>query len=273
MTAIEFDHAATGYHPDHAYWLAKAAQLAYSEVDAVRDTTTRWGFDRFENFHAKLGRSLPIEGTQAFAGGTDQMLVVAFRGTEPQKLQDWLTDANALATRGPGGRGLVHLGFNQALDAVYPQVRDTVLRFRDNDQTVWFTGHSLGGALAMLAAARLFFEEPNLLADGVYTFGQPRTCDPTLASSYDDAFATRTFRVVNNNDIVPQLPPQPVYQHVNDIRYFDTDGTLHERHTSAAGGLTDKIGGFTSDAWTPTNDGIRDHLMDAYVGLLEQSVN
>jgi hypothetical protein len=59
----------------------------------------------------------------------------------------------------------------------------------------WFTGHSLGGALAALAAMRLHFEDPRLLADGVYAFGQPRVCDRLFAQAHDDAFHDRTHRL------------------------------------------------------------------------------
>ncbi|RKT88539.1 triacylglycerol lipase [Saccharopolyspora antimicrobica] len=265
-----FDHTVSDYQLPHAYWLARAAKLAYSDEATIRDTVREWGFDRCEYFHAELDSSFPIEDTQAYAAGSDRMIVVAFRGTEPAKIKDWLSDANALVAPGPAGKGLVHEGFSRALDSIYSQVRDAVQRFRDAEQTLWFTGHSLGGALAMLASARMYFESPQLLPDGVYTFGQPRTCDRFLAGPYDDAFPSRVFRFVNNNDLVAQLPPEP-FHHVAAIRYFGADGKLRERMT-VAGGLTDRVKGFTSDAFAPASDGVRDHQVDRYVDLLEKSI-
>lgn len=88
-------------------------------------------------------------------------------------------------------------------------MKDTLAEFRTDGQTVWFTGHSLGGALAMLAGARMYLEEPRLRADGVYTYGQPRTCDRMLATAYNTGFKQRMYRFVNNNDVVPQLPRSP----------------------------------------------------------------
>ncbi|MEV0081744.1 lipase family protein [Saccharopolyspora sp. NPDC050642] len=270
MTVLEFDHAVTGYRLQHAYWLAKAAKLAYDDEATIRETAREWGFDRCEYFHAELDGSFPIEDTQAFAAGSDRMVVVAFRGTEPKKIKDWLTDTNTLAAPGPAGKGLVHLGFSRALDSIYPEVRGAVQRLRDNDQSLWFTGHSLGGALAMLASARIFFGDPKLLPDGVYTFGQPRTCDRLLATPYNQALAERVFRFVNNNDVVPQLPPEPTFHHVEDVRYFDSGGKLHEKITFTAG-LTDKVKGFTGDAFAPAADGIRDHMIDRYVELIQKN--
>jgi Lipase (class 3) len=55
----------------------------------------------------------------------------------------------------------------------------------------------LEGALAMLAAGRMYFEDPKLLANGVYTFGQPRTCDRLFAKAYDTALKSRAFRFVS----------------------------------------------------------------------------
>ncbi|MCI2417953.1 lipase family protein [Saccharopolyspora sp. K220] len=271
-TLSELDHTVTDYQLQHAYWLAKAAKLAYAEEPTIRETTMEWGFDRCEYFHGELDASFPISDTQGFAAGSERMIIVAFRGTEPKKIKDWLTDTNTLAAPGPAGNGFVHFGFSRALDSVFPQVRDAVERLRDNDQTLWFTGHSLGGALAMLASARIFFEDPALLPDGVYTFGQPRTCDRLLADPYSKALASRVFRFVNNNDIVPQLPPEPVFHHVHDVRYFDNSGAMHEK-VSVVSGLADKFTGFTSDVFAPAADGIRDHQIDRYLELIEKNLS
>lgn len=120
-----------------------------------------------------------------------------------------MRDATTPPRPGPGGTGYVHHGFAEALESVYPAVRDTLAGYRTNGQSVWFTGHSLGGALAMLAGARMYLEEPRLAADGVYTYGQPRTCDRLLATAYNKGFRNRMYRFVNNNDVVPQMPPEP----------------------------------------------------------------
>lgn len=143
--------------------------------------------------------------------------------------------------------------------------------FRTNDQTLWFTGHSLGGALAMLAGASMYFEDPKSLANGVYTFGQPRTCDRLLTKAYDTAFKSCAFRFVNNNDIVAQVPPEPLYHHIEAPMYFDVNGKLHEKMTFA-NNLQDKFRGFTSDPVAPATDGIRDHSMEEYLANIEKNI-
>jgi hypothetical protein len=136
---------------------------------------------------------------------------------------------------------------------VYPDIKDTIEEFRTQNQTLWFTGHSLGGALAMLAGAKMYFEAPRLLADGIYTFGQPRTCDRLLAGAHNKAFTSRTYRFVNNNDIVAQVPPEPVYHHVDALRYIDAAGKVHNT-MPFVNNLRDRGKGLTADLFAPASD-------------------
>lgn len=270
--AIEaLDHRTTDYRLSHAYWLARASDLAYKDRAAIETAASDWGFDRVRHFESRHALPFPLEDTQAYTMAGDHMIITAFRGTEPDKIYDWLTDGSAPPTPGPGNKGFVHDGFHQALMSVYPEVRDTLAEFRTGGQSVWFTGHSLGGALAMLAGNRLYFEEPRILPDGIYTFGQPRTCDHLLAVAHNSAIAHRTYRFVNNNDIVPQVPPAPAFAHVDAARYFDAQGALHDS-VPFTRALTDKVRGYTADMFAPASDGVRDHLLRHYLTNLETNL-
>ncbi|SDD67689.1 lipase family protein [Actinokineospora iranica] len=273
MTSMStVDQSATGYSLRHACWMAHAAALAYRSREEIEAKAAEWGFDRVRHHETTFSPPFPLEHTQAYTMGSDRMVITAFRGTEPAQIRDWLSDATTPPWPGPGKTGLVHYGFGEALDSVYPRVRDAVTEFQDNEQTVWFTGHSLGAALALLAALRLHLEEPNLLADGVYTFGQPRVCDRVLAQAHDKAFRGRTHRFVNNNDIVPQVPPEPAYHHTATLHYIDASGKLRDRMPllSAA---ADRVKGFTADMFSPASDGVRDHLMKQYISALEKNLS
>ncbi|MEV6564520.1 lipase family protein [Streptomyces kronopolitis] len=270
MTSTAIDQKATGYTVRHALAMARAAALAYQDEATIDATARTWGFDRVRHHHTTFRPPFPLQDTQAYTLGGHSMILTSFRGTEPAELRDWLSDATTPPWLGPGGKGYVHHGFAEALQAVWPQVGATVDEFRDNGQTVWFTGHSLGGALAMLAGARLHFEEPRVTANGVYTFGQPRTCDRQLSKEFNTAFSDRMYRFVNNNDIVPQLPPEPTFHHVSALRYIDAKGAIH--HTMPLlSGMLDHARGLTADALAPASDGVRDHVMDAYLTALEQN--
>jgi hypothetical protein len=80
------------------------------------------------------------------------------------------------------------------------------------------TGHSLGAALATLSAGRYGSVQ------GVYTFGSPRVGDEVFKKNFD----VKIFRIVNNDDIVSQLPPRGKYLHVGELKLIDSDGIIQE---------------------------------------------
>ncbi|MDY0815859.1 lipase family protein [Kitasatospora purpeofusca] len=266
-----FDHRAKSYSLPHAYWLARAADLAYKDEDTIERQARDWGFTEVRHHRTAFAPPFPLQDTQAFTMAGEHMIVIAFRGTEPQQIRDWLSDTSTPPWPGPARTGYMHYGFGEALESVFPDVRKAVTERRTQDQSVWLTGHSLGGALAMLAGARLLLEDPRLAADGVVTFGQPRTCDRLLAAAYNKGFQNRMYRFVNNNDIVPQLPPEPAYTHVDALRYIDSAGKLHDS-VGLLGGLADRAKGLTADAFAPAGDGMRDHFMRNYLAALEKNL-
>ncbi|MFE2723008.1 lipase family protein [Kitasatospora sp. NPDC059327] len=271
MPIPALDHSTTRYSLPHAYWMARAAGLAALDPPGIEAQARAWGFDEVRHFESTHRMPFPIEDTQAYVMASDRMIVTGFRGTEVRKIYDWLTDVSTPPVPGPAHQGFIHYGFHQALQSVYPDIRDTLGELRTDGQSVWFTGHSLGGALAMLAGARWYFEEPHLLPDGVYTFGQPRTCERLLAGAHNAAFKNRCYRFVNNNDIVPLLPPEPVFTHVEALRHFDADGRLHEAMPLVAG-LKDRAAGVRTDLFAPETDGIRDHHLPNYLAAFERNL-
>ncbi|MFI1198455.1 lipase family protein [Streptomyces sp. BHT-5-2] len=270
-TAIDH-HAKTGYSLPLAYWLAQASDLAYKDESTIESRARAWGFDQVRHHQTRFTPPFPLEDTQAYTAASDHMIITAFRGTEPVQIRDWLSDATTPPWPGPARTGYVHYGFAEALQSVFPDVRKTLAELRTNGQSVWFTGHSLGGALAMLAGAWMYLEDPRLQADGVYTYGQPRTCDRLLADAYNKGFKGRMYRFVNNNDIVPQLPPEPAFTHVDALRYIDSGGRLHDS-MGLLGGLADRAKGLTADAFAPASDGVRDHLIKRYIAAIEQNLS
>jgi triacylglycerol lipase len=114
--------------------LGQSARLAYEDKDTIKDKTKDWRFKQFEFF------ANPDTDTQAFMIANDEMIIVAFRGTQPTDLKDWMTDADLVLVNGPGGK--VHKGFKEALTSVYPAVRKAIADFQTKGQSLWFTGHS-----------------------------------------------------------------------------------------------------------------------------------
>ena len=150
--------------------------------------------------------------------------MIAIRGTEG--IHEWLQDAQFLLVPCPFlvGAGLTEDGFT----AVYrsfttnpapgsPTVVKALggLRWRKPVKTLTICGHSLGGALATLlaidVAANTEFTDPM-----VYSYASPRTGDGTFAAAYNHV-VKRTCRIANRLDLVPKLPPPPLYEHVTGV--------------------------------------------------------
>ncbi len=261
MSTFSFNPNTTRYEPQNAFWLGKAASLAYQDESTVWKETATWGFDRFRFFSKRE--------TQAFVISNDKMIITAFRGTQPAQLKDWMTDVDIALVEGSGGK--VHEGFNRALSYVHQDIRNTITEWQRNGQSLWFTGHSLGAALATLAVAKLRYEEDKPVY-GLYTFGQPRTGDRNFERIFNQDFKPRAFRFVNNNDVVPRVPSRELgYSYVGTFLYFDVDGKLHS-DISWWYRLLDSTKGNIEDFLKPGTDGIEDHAMNNYIDNLEKNL-
>ena len=143
--------------------------------------------------------------------------MAAFRGTEADSIHDIITDAQFAFADWDNLDERVHKGFREALDLVWPQLVAAIKPLAD--RRVWFTGHSLGGALATLAADRLVRERAREgLGElgGVYTFGSPLVGDRRFVDGFNSRVGDRSFRFVNDQDAVTRVPPPLVgYRHVN----------------------------------------------------------
>jgi hypothetical protein len=102
-------------------------------------------------------------------------------------------------------------------------------------EVLYLCGHSLGGAHAVLAAAKIY-EDPRCacLRDklrGVYTFGQPMVGDEEFTSVCDRLFGDRLFRHVYGRDIVPHYPPRlyGAFQSPGQEYLSTPDGWTHRR--------------------------------------------
>ena len=156
----------------------------------------------------ELMEVIDVAETQGFvcrrSAGDEPYVVVAFRGTE-KKVADWLTDADCKPE--VDGQKKVHRGFLKALtgnrDVSNRTVTDIVkLALQSEDAQglpVFITGHSLGGALALLTTV-LVAPDVN---GACYTFGAPRVAN----CEYFRNLKTPVYRVVNSSDAVPRVPP------------------------------------------------------------------
>jgi triacylglycerol lipase len=217
MAEFHFDTNQTRWSDRNAFACALAAQLAYADAQTIDSTVKQWGFRR--------SIFLDRFGTQGFLAGGDEMILLAFRGTEPAMLKDWMADMDVEPVGFLGGE--VHLGFLRALRAVWSDVTAGIAALQTGAQSLWLTGHSLGAALATLAAARLRIEAGTPL-NGLYTFGSPRVGNGDFTSRFDQVLKVQTFRYVNNADVVTRVPNRVPfgYRHVGTFLYFDEHGDI-----------------------------------------------
>lgn len=125
----------------------------------------------------------------------------------------------------PATVGGVHNGFKSALDAVWPQISSKLGPPGDQRKDIWLTGHSLGAALAQLAALRL--TKSGYRVHRVYTFGMPRIGDKEFVADYDRQLGAQSFPHVNAQDVVTRVPPSALGFHVTasaKIRQFTGPG-------------------------------------------------
>lgn len=150
-----------------------------------------------------------------------RLVILCYRGTEPTNASNWLTDADAapepipLAASTGGQSVTVHGGFYRNVRATRLQVvRELALAARgrsllDPDEktdhpleALYVTGHSLGGAMAVLFA----LTSPQERLRAVYTFGQPMVAGQPLPPAAEE-LGRKLFRHVAPRDPVPALPP------------------------------------------------------------------
>ena len=214
-------------------------------------------------------------GTQGFVAKDEKRgyAVVAFRGTE-FSFRDVGVDLNAEFFNESEGKKL-HKGFFESYNAVRDQIDYTTLE----DSLLFFTGHSLGGAIAKLAA---IIDDPANAA-ACYTFGAPR-----VGRLVDEALPkTPVFRVINDRDVVTLLPPPLAfglgYRHSGEQYKFDHLGTLTEERNPSDRFVklaVDRVKDIFSLFVNSTNSGdfagqwleenVTDHNSENYVELLHK---
>jgi len=214
-----FQFNATSFNLINAWWLAEASTLVYSTEDFVRSRFRKAGLPKVKFFD--------YQSTQCYVANNEKFAIVAFRGTEiwekkekfdlKKVVADLKSDVDIWLTDWQQG-GKVHRGFKEALEEVWPDLLPYIRNLHGKGCKIWFTGHSLGAALATLSAGRYSS------AQGVYTFGSPRVGNEVFKENFD----AKIYRIVNNNDIVPQVPPRGKYVHVGELKLLDSNGIIHE---------------------------------------------
>jgi triacylglycerol lipase len=210
ISPAEYDrHAFEGFTPladsfelGNARALMWFSQLAYEThrpltVEAIR---TIWGFTSVIPFILQQTSGIDSFETCGLIGQRDRAVILAFAGTDPGIWQNLVSDFTPIPRDGSD----THDGFRVAAEAAQPQIDRAIQLSRDSGNRLFITGHSLGAALAALAALRA--SDAGVSPHAVYTFGMPRVGGPQFAASYAD-LSKVTYRLVHGIDLVTRVPP------------------------------------------------------------------
>jgi hypothetical protein len=198
--AFDFEPVHREFSVDDAFWAMWFAMRAEFHDDPRTELELEGlGFTRFQIVKADA------LGMQAYVAARPDVVVVAFQGSK--ELVDWVGDFKFAQYEGAdyGLPGRIHCGFADALEASWPALETLITASVDRQQPVWVTGHSLGGAEALLTAVRL--SRKGLPLGPLYTFGAPRAGDGDFARAADLELDRAIYRVVNETDIVARLAP------------------------------------------------------------------
>ncbi len=238
--AYPFQPDASGFSRVNALWLAECSLLVYvPDAALVNEKLSAAGFTYTHclNFD-------DMDGPQCFvAHDGKEQAIVSFRGTELTQFADLLADLAFWPKPEPTNYGDVHGGFLTYLDILWDDIREVLDPFRRAapDATIWFTGHSLGAAMATLGAVRQ--SGPR----SAYTFGSPRVGGREFHDKLNlERSALPIFRYVNDRDVVTTVPPFPA-RHVGHIRYITSGGEIeagYDRWTAAKEYLARKARSF-----------------------------
>ena len=323
----DFDTSRKEYNPQIAWWLVYCSKLAYENKITVAKYLKTANFEKvifFDNqgSQAFLAKHPGVKPGQPFAvlafRGTendsidiltDINFVSRLFPNENIVEEVQSTVAESKKNKPPGKNLYAHGGFLQGVENIWgcalrdgikqnffpgeasqwlgsPGISNAICELKDTP--LYITGHSLGGALATLAAykAEIYELDGTLKIGGIYTFGSPRAVQFDLANKINNYFGDRSYRVVNSIDVVPRvplrIPPVLYFKHIHHLVYFNSNRqVILGRENSFALLLEDisvilsvlievGLSFFTFGKYIPVT--IKKHMIDEYIEDIETSL-
>jgi hypothetical protein len=211
--------------------MAWLSQLAYEtdEPKKIEGILRTWKLGLVDEvISAEIRTVLPIASTHAFVAAGRGAILITFAGTDPVVLANWISDFDTHLT----STGLAE-GFAEAASIVSDRLKEIVAKRSNAEKGLFFSGHSLGGALAVVAASKIMSNVP-IAVDAVYTFGMPRPGSGDFARDYNTSLGMRTYRLVHGGDIVPTVAPSEMgFRHVGRYLHCMRLGRFHEQVLAA----------------------------------------
>jgi hypothetical protein len=189
---------------------------------------------------------------------------LAFKGTNPVNVRevavDYDYDLTTASSTYLGGKPVssgvfaaLFSEFESVHEIAYSYIVEAMIKAANivpgANPRLHVTGHSLGGSYSSFAYAQLLSDVPNFpkayfTMGDEYTFGAPRVGSQDWAI-YNGNMVSKnpglTYRIVNNDDMVPQIPPTTLKKNQTDFYHVDGGFRIYSDKTPTA--IPSEIGG------------------------------
>lgn len=229
------------YRNETSLLMAKLSEIAYN-LDETK--LKELGFSLITQFGVK-------DSISGYICANSQIAVLVFKGTSTKHeavidIQWWHTKQNHLKFA---------YGFYNAYQTLFPAFSDFL---KSNKLPLFITGHSLGGAMAIVAAM-------NEVCEACYTFGSPR-----VSEGFGLDKSKSIFRVVHSDDVVPCFPPFifGYWGSIGKMVYLCNDMVL-TGFTAHLVRLFMQFAPIARKMFLEVVDWVKDHFIDGYIKALQ----
>jgi len=228
--------------------------LEFAKISATTYDNPKDSKSKFKALGYTIVQFFDVNGAQGYLLKGADSHVLSFRGTEVTEKSDVLADLKAGKNLEASG-GKVHVGFKDELNKLWPAITVSLA----NIDTLYVTGHSLGAAMATIAASRI---QTKVIA--LVTFGSPRAGNQEFVNS----LSVTHYRVQNNCDDVTKVPFLLMgFAHHGTHKYMNFDGEF--RDFTAWQQIKDMVRSrLKARAKGQKFIGVFDHMMENYIAKL-----
>ncbi len=193
-----FDKRRELFSLNNAYWLLNLSVLSKDkDEEATFKLMKPYGFTKVEVYNKGKLQFLMAEHAE--------FIVFAFKGTTTW--QDYLSNAEYVLkdSEKTDLPGKVHSGFFGTMDSGWESLKTKFTYAKARGKSIIITGHSLGGAIAQMAALKAV--KMKLPIKTIYVFASPRAGNEEFAKAVEDTFGAKFFRINNGIDMTPHVAP------------------------------------------------------------------
>lgn len=191
--------------------------------------------------------------------------IVSIRGTS--NTENALVDLALQLTLDKHTNIRLHDGFSQTAWAIYQEIKP---QLKDN-YIISTTGHSMGGAAALILAMHLKTDDYHL--GDVVTFGQPKVTNLAGANKFSQL---NVIRVVTTKDIVPLVPPfDPV--DINNLDIYWHLGLevilLEDENYAVTEGVESMLRAIKFTQEVISEENVKNHKISLYKNLIANKID